>query len=83
MVLVFSLLGGDEYVVAVHPGSILNMSHSFHLVEKVTMPSHVQFSSLEFAPESHHFVYADSKNLLLREIHTFQNYAAWAFSHEY
>nr|QKO28254.1 vitellogenin receptor [Penaeus vannamei] len=52
-------IGGDEYVVAVHPGSILNMSHSFHLVEKVTMPSHVQFSSLEFAPESHHFVYAD------------------------
>lgn len=83
MVLVFFLLGGDEYVVAVHPGSILNMSHSFHLVEKVTMPSHVQFSSLEFAPESHHFVYADSKNLLLCEIHIFQNYAAWVFSYEY
>lgn len=65
-------------MVLVHPGSILNMSRTFHLADKVAMPPHVQFSSVEFAPESHHFVYADSKKMLLCEIDTLQNYSAWS-----
>ncbi|XP_042888358.1 low-density lipoprotein receptor-related protein 2-like isoform X1 [Penaeus japonicus] len=53
---------GDEWMVVVHPKSILNMSHSLHLAEKMVMPSSVAISSLEFLTETQSFVYADKVN---------------------